>query len=215
MNFLGIFSDAEIKKIEEELKLLKEKKLLIDMARLQAYEKQFVPENDARIISMLHPIVKVMVRKTLIKAIQTGLKIGIFVGGRTYEKQAVEYAKGRRLVNGVWQVINQKEVVTDAKPGYSWHNYFLAVDIVMDGSPKPGLQPSWEAFKDANGDKVNDWTQLGGIGESFGLTWGGRWKPPEAPVDAPHFQYHGSLTIDNALALYKSGGLDAVWGKVT
>jgi len=215
MNIWTIFSDSEIFKIEEELKLLKEKKLQQEQehARLVEYEKQFLLESDAVIIAMLHPVVKVMVRKTLVKAGQTGLKVGIYMGIRTFKRQAELYALGRKQVNGVWQVTNQKEVVTNALPGYSWHNHALAADIVMDGSPRPGLQPSWGAFKDANGDKVNDWTQLGEIGESFGLTWGGRWKKP-VPVDAPHFQYHGDLTIEDALALYKFGGLDAVWERV-
>lgn len=214
MSFLGIFTEAEIRRVEEELKLLKEKKLFIDMARLQTYEKQFVNENDARIISMLHPIVKVMVRKTLVKSIQTGLKVGIYMGGRTYERQAELYALGRKLVNGVWKVVNQSQVVTNALPGRSWHNYYCAADIVMDGSPRPGLQPSWKEFADANGDGVNDWKQLGEIGESFGLTWGGRWEMPLAPTDAPHFQYRGTLTIEKAIVLYKFGGLDDVWENV-
>ena len=215
MPILGIFTDDEIRIIEAELKMLKDRKLHQDQARILDYEKQFqLSDNDTRIIATLHPMVKVMVRKTLIKAKLTGLQVGIDMGGRTWEKQGELYAKGRSLVNGVWQVINDQEVVTNALPGRSWHNYFCAVDIVMDASPKPGLQPSWQAFKDANQDGVNDWKQLGEIGESCGLIWGGRWEQPEAPTDTPHFQYHGDLSIEQAIALYRADGLDAVWEKI-
>jgi hypothetical protein len=31
-----------------------------------------------------------------------------------------------------------------APPGKSAHNYGLAVDVALDGSPAPGLQPDWD-----------------------------------------------------------------------
>jgi peptidoglycan L-alanyl-D-glutamate endopeptidase CwlK len=218
MGLFGFFTDAEMKRVEEELKLLKEKKLHQDQARLVDYEKQFLFESDARLLAELHPIIKVMVRKTLVKAGQSGLKVGIDMGLRTWEKQDSLYHQGRKLEGGVWvpiDPIHKTGIVTNAIGGRSWHNYGVAVDIVMDGSPKPGLQPSWQARKDANQDGMDDWLQLGEIGESFGLTWGGRWEMPKAPNDPPHFQYHGDLGIDSAIALYKNGGIDAVWEKIT
>jgi peptidoglycan L-alanyl-D-glutamate endopeptidase CwlK len=214
MSILGIFSDGEIKKIEEELQLLKEKKLFQDMARLEGYEKQFVTDNDAKLLAPLHPIFKVMVRKTLVEAGHCGLKVGIFMGGRTMDVQAKLYAQGRKLVNGIWTVVDPKAIVTNAKPGYSWHQYFLAVDIVMDGSDKPGFQPTWQDFVDNNKDGANDWMHLGVIGKSFGMQWGGDFKAP-APVDVPHFQYHIGITeVEEALALYNFKGLDAVWARI-
>lgn len=35
-----------------------------------------------------------------------------------------------------------------APPGKSPHNYGLAVDVVLDGSPAPGLQPDWNIAHD-------------------------------------------------------------------
>lgn len=36
-----------------------------------------------------------------------------------------------------------------APPGKSAHNYGLAVDIVLDGSPAPGIQPDWNTSNPA------------------------------------------------------------------
>ena len=161
------------------------------------------------ILIKLHPLFKDMVRGLLENAEDAGLKIGLFEGIRSLERCAQLYAQGRD-VNG--NVIDPKQIVTNSKPGYSWHNYGLAVDIVMDGSDKPGLQASWKEAVDANSDKINDWTQMGGIGEQLGLTWGGHFK---SAVDLPHFQFTGNLTIEQAFDLNKQGGLPAIWEKIT
>ena len=42
----------------------------------------------------------------------------------------------------------------------------------------------WNPDLDADGDGVAEYTEAGELGESVGLTWGGRWDSP----DAPHFQ---------------------------
>jgi hypothetical protein len=82
----------------------------------------------------------------------------------------------------------------------------------MDGSPRPGFQPSWKAFVDANSDKINDWKTLGLIGESYDLIWGGRWTDP---VDTPHFQYtKGLLSIESTFHIYATEGLPGVWQRL-
>ena len=215
MGLLDFFTDADHERINAELKELKEKKKIQDAARIAEHEAQYVEASDAAILATIHPIPRTMVRNTLIKAKQSGLKLGINMGGRTVELQDELYHKGRKLVNGIWveiDPIHHTGVVTNAPGGKSWHNYFCAVDLVMDGSPKPGYQYTWQDFIDANGDGVNDWNQLGVIGESFGLTWGGRWRPPQAPIDVPHFQYHTGISmVSDALRLYQEGGLANVW----
>jgi hypothetical protein len=109
---------------------------------------------------------------------------------RPLELQAGDWRKGRGP-NG--EIIDAKAVVTDARPGASWHNlerwerdatgtwqrvpssfaYHLA--LVDDGDELPG---SWEGFgsNQLGLEDIGDFTLLGEIGESLGLTWGGRWR---------------------------------------
>lgn len=92
---------------------------------------------------------------------------------RTLERQAELYAKGRTAPG---------RIVTYARPGWSWHNHGRAFDVAIltwPGDPSP--------------DDVYDgpWSEVGAMGESLGLEWGGRWKHP----DLPHFQHTSGLTL--------------------
>ena len=55
-------------------------------------------------------------------------------GLRSMEEQQSLWEQGRTKPG---------EIVTNAKPGQSAHNYGRAVDVALDGSPKPGLQMLW------------------------------------------------------------------------
>lgn len=206
-------------RVEEELALLKEKKLTQDKIRFSEEEQKLITAEDQAKLAELHPIPRILVCRTVVKARDFGLRLGIHSGMRSYQAQELLYSIGR---DSAGNIIDQKAVVTNAKPGYSWHNYGLAVDLVMDGSPKPGLQWSWDA-QDANQDGQDDWDQLGVIGETFGLGWGGRFKKP-APVDKPHFQYHNGIgSVEEALHLFRPAGpmlpgikceIEAVWAAI-
>ena len=63
------------------------------------------------------------------------------------------------------------QIVTNARPGKSYHNYALAFDVV-----------------DRDKGYNADWQAIGRIGKSIGLTWGGDWKNFK---DRPHFQIKG------------------------
>lgn len=91
------------------------------------------------------------------------------VGARSFETQAATYAQGRSTPG---------PVVTNAKPGDSYHQYGLAVDVVP--TVYKGL-PDWNP-----GGPL--WAQIGAIGERAGLTWGGRWSTP----DKPHFEFRAA-----------------------
>lgn len=139
---------------------------------------------------------------------------GRFEGFRTFERQAELYAMGRSTLSsapcyhdGRTFLIGQCNrhplgaIVTNAMPGFSWHNYGVAEDRVFDSLPvRPGLQASW--------DTRYPWEQLGRFGESMGLEWAGAWRRfPEQP----HFQKTYGLTITEAYELHRTGGLAAVW----
>jgi peptidoglycan LD-endopeptidase CwlK len=123
-----------------------------------------------------------------------------FCGKRSFEQQAAEYAKGRTIPGNI---------VTKARPGYSFHQYGVAADYVEDGMiEKPGIQWSWDLANDINKDGVKDWQQMGNIARDCGLDSAMFWKTfPEGP----HIQLAGLPKVEGLLALYTQGGLPAVW----
>lgn len=144
-----------------------------------------------QVIPGLNPKFNLLIQQLLAEAEEEGLSVGVFQGYRSYEKQAKLYAKGRTAPG---------KIVTKAKPGYSWHNFGLAADVVFKTK---GGHWSWA--------EKHDWDHLGQIGKSIGLTWGGDFK---SFSDRPHFQLTNGMTTAKARELYKIGGLEAVWEKV-
>ncbi len=124
----------------------------------------------------------------------------IYMGLRDFETQDALYAQGRTAPGGI---------VTNAKGGYSWHNYGLAADYVLDIFPtKPSIQWSWDIKADVNKDGRNDWLQMAEIAVSCGLDAGYFWK--KFP-DAPHVENRFGLTINEAFELHRLGGIQKVW----
>ena len=101
-------------------------------------------------VQKLHPKIRQMVINFINDAQDRGYKLRVTSGLRTFEEQAVLYAKGRP--NG--------RKVTNARPGTSFHNYGLAVDVVEIG-PGKGM----DGFK-PNYDK-NRWNDIGKIGKEL------------------------------------------------
>lgn len=132
-----------------------------------------------RAIGTLHPLLQQMARRLVLVSYQNGHEIVVTSGLRTLEEQAALYAKGRT---------EPGNIVTNAKPGYSYHNYGLAFDValVIDG------KVNYDAKVDVDHDTMSDYEEVGFYGEEIGLEWGGRFK---TIVDLPHFQYTFGLTL--------------------
>lgn len=71
--------------------------------------------------------------------------------------------------------------VTNASAGLSYHNYGLAIDIVLIID---GKNASWDIKSDFDSDKKADWMEIVTIFKQYGWTWGGDWKF----TDYPHFE---------------------------
>lgn len=121
----------------------------------------------------------------------------IFEGIRSFDRQEELYAQGRTIMPS-------GPKVTNAMPGFSWHQYGLSVDIVFDSDPvKPGLQATW--------DGKLPWQSLGRVGQEFSLEWAGKWKSfPEFP----HFQKTWGFQLGEARELFEIGGLEALWNSI-
>jgi peptidoglycan L-alanyl-D-glutamate endopeptidase CwlK len=91
--------------------------------------------------------------------------------------------------------------VTNAKGGMSYHNYGLAIDIVLIIG---GVAASWDIKTDFDGDGKADWIEIVNIFKSFGWEWGGDWKF----YDAPHFQKTFGKSVKELLALHLSKKFD-------
>lgn len=100
---------------------------------------------------------------------------------RTFQEQDKLYAQGRS---------KKGRIVTGAKGGQSYHNYGLAIDIVLlkdtngDGSYETA---SWQTNVDFDGDGIADWMEVVDIFRKYGWQWGlinSRGKR----YDLPHFQ---------------------------
>jgi peptidoglycan LD-endopeptidase CwlK len=97
----------------------------------------------------------------------------------------------------------QKPQVTKAKGGQSYHNYGLAIDIVLvadlDGNGS-FESASWDVKKDFDGDGVSDWIEIVQIFKRYGWTWGGDWKF----YDAPHFEKTFGHSTNDLLTAFNS-----------
>jgi RHS repeat-associated protein len=115
-------------------------------------------------ISSLHPDVQDQMKSFILMAkLRYGVDLRIVQAFRTVEEQDKLYAQGRTTPGSK---------VTNAKGGYSNHNFGLAIDV----APAENGKINWES---------KNYDLIGRIGEKRGLEWGGRWK---TILDKPHFQ---------------------------
>lgn len=128
-------------------------------------------------IALLEPQIQPLARKLLADAKAQGLDLIVTQGLRTMAEQQALYDQGRTTPGNI---------VTNAKPGSSWHNFGLAFDVAVVVNGKP-TWPNDAAL----------WKRIGDIGKAAGLVWGGDFK---SFVDMPHFEYHPGLTLEQARA---------------
>jgi peptidoglycan L-alanyl-D-glutamate endopeptidase CwlK len=102
---------------------------------------------------------------------EKGLECKFISGTRTYEEQAAIYAQGRTAPG---------PKVSNARPGFSNHNFGIAVDVGL-------FLPDGRYLEDSP-----FYRELGKIVATFPtLEWGGDWKF----VDEPHIQWKTGLTM--------------------
>lgn len=125
----------------------------------------------------------------LAQARKAGLVVHPFETYRTNYRQGLLYAQGRTAPG---------KIVTRARPGESWHEYGLAVDLAFDRIPEtPRIEWTWES---------NRWADLKAIMQGVGLetiSW-----------EAPHVQLTAGMTVAEAERILESDGLMAVWIEV-
>jgi len=100
---------------------------------------------------------------------ENGIQVKLVSGYRSQEEQDQLYAQGRTMPG---------KIVTNARGGYSWHNFGLAADyaFVKDG------HLTWDG----------PWSHFGRIARMCGLEWGGDFR--KFP-DRPHVQLTKGKTL--------------------
>nr|WP_154122369.1 M15 family metallopeptidase [Paenibacillus monticola] len=115
-----------------------------------------------------------------------GVPIVITQGLRTIPEQDGLYAQGR-TTKGL--------IVTNAKGGYSYHNFGVAIDFALL-LPDGGV--SWDTKRDGDGDGIADWDEVVADAKRLGWEWGGDWTSFK---DMPHLQ----MTFKLSTADYRAG----------
>jgi peptidoglycan LD-endopeptidase CwlK len=122
-----------------------------------------VDDRSEKCIASLVPEIQDTARTLVHMAAEAGITIKIICGMRTYEEQDVLFAQGRTTPG---------DIVTNARGGFSNHNFGLAFDVGI--------------FEDGKYvEESPDYKTVGQIGKSLGLAWGGDW---EKIHDEPHFE---------------------------
>ncbi|MBD5546490.1 MAG: hypothetical protein HDQ97_03710 [Lachnospiraceae bacterium] len=134
-------------------------------------------------IKKLHPKIRQRVINFIVAVQDVHPDIRISQGLRTIEEQNALYYQGRDGNGGA--------IVTNAKGGFSYHNYGLAIDLVRITN------------NDLNYDI--EWEKVEAIGDELGFEWGGNW---ESMPDYPHFQITYGYSVSELLKLYQEGKVE-------
>lgn len=157
---------------------------------LETTDLSILDERSAKNVATLHSKVQQIFRNWIaecqILAKTFNYEYKAISGNRTWEEQAKIYAQGRTAPG---------KIVTNAKPGYSNHNYGIAVDmgVFKDGKYLDDSNPSEaEAFHKKAAE----------IAEKYNIEWGGSWKSFK---DYPHFEYKTGKTISQLRQIVLEG----------
>ncbi|RPJ30424.1 MAG: peptidase M15 [Verrucomicrobiaceae bacterium] len=130
----------------------------------------------SRRIEDLVPAVQQRAQALVKAAKDVGIDLLVTSTYRSNEEQAALYAQGRTKPGAI---------VTNARPGDSYHNWRCALDVV----PLRNGKPVWGT----SGPDGDLWRKIGEMGEAVGLEWAGRWTGKLREM--AHFQYTGGLTL--------------------
>lgn len=122
-------------------------------------------------INSLDPSVQLLAKKLITECLKNNIPVQITSGYRTLTEQDKLYQQGRG---------SEGDLVTGAKAGMSHHNWGLAFDVAPINAKG---DPYWP-------DDMSIWNQIGTIGKSVGLKWGGDFNKRK---DYPHFEANTPL----------------------
>ena len=134
----------------------------------------------SRDLNELLPVVKEAATRALANIKAAGIDILVTCTGRTAKEQAALYAQGRTAPG---------RKVTNAKPGQSFHEYGVALDIY----------PVVNGKIDFAGTHITEWKKIASYFKAEGFEWAYEWKTFK---EMPHFQ----MTRGHPLSYFQNGG---------
>lgn len=139
--------------------------------------------------SGMNSVVKESALELIKRAYKEGIYVQISSGFRSFADQNALYAQGRT---------KSGNVVTNARGGYSNHNFGLAIDYFLVSDD--GNTALWT---------VNDkWRRVAAMGKELGFAWGGDWSSFR---DYPHLEMTGGLST----AQLRAGSRPRLMSKVS
>lgn len=147
-------------------------------------------------IAQVHPALAALIAKLDSELTVKGIQVRVVQGLRTFAEQDALYAEGRTKPG---------RIVTNARGGYSAHNFGYAVDLIPGVRGKDPWEPNWNA-------EHPDFTEMVNAGVALGLVSGSRWTSIK---DEPHFQLAGMpVTPTEEMREYlKANTLQEFWAK--
>jgi len=151
-----------------------------------------------RSLKLLKPTVAIAVGEGLRLCNAKGVPVLVYETRRTLKRQAELYERGRSAPG---------PKVTNARPGYSWHNFDRAIDAVpwelyaadrsvrskLDWSPFSSRAAAAEFRRTGELDTLDErWAVMVESFEKAGLEWAGRWTRFREYV---HFQMPEGETL--------------------
>lgn len=149
---------------------------------------------------MLVPQLREIYYKFYNKVQETGLNIALTCTARELKDQVALYAQGRQPlaeVNELRRIAKLPAITeTENKRRVTWTLRSKHIINLDDADPTNDLSKAfdivilkngkavWDVKADTNGDNKADYIQLGAIGKSLGLVWGGDFSSP----DYVHYQ---------------------------
>lgn len=150
-------------------------------------------ETQAR-LAEVHPELARRVTKLYEQCETHSLPIRVTCGLRTYDEQNQLFDEGRTIPGNI---------VTDAKGGFSAHQFGYAVDVVPGREGFPDFVPDWDSMD-------TEWKMILNFAIACELAEGASWR---AFPDRPHL-YLSELPAtptEEMRAAMENGGIQAVW----
>ena len=145
----------------------------------------------SRKIEDLHPRVAMVFKAWLDDCEKAGIDVLVYCTYRDSKEQDELYKIGRTVKGeGVTKARPMGRTVTNAKGGYSLHQYRVAIDCV----------PIFKGKALWNGDipstPQNDklYEKMAALAAKHGIEWSGNWKTFK---ETAHFQYTGGLKLED------------------
>ena len=121
-----------------------------------------------------------------------GLTVRILSGTRTFDEQNELYAQGRT---------GPGEVVTNARAGYSNHNFGIAWDVGIFNEKGDYIDDLIDKKMMTSKAVDAEYKKVGAYGKARGLFWGGEWTKP----DYPHFQMRDNNELASIRDTFTAG----------